>query len=95
MYEFNNPKAVFGYIPHESRAQTPKLVQIKKNKLDETPARVPDKILFTFKLLNMPIAKSGNINPLHVNKNMFELPIIKSDRATTANVSMKVVFLFR
>jgi hypothetical protein len=95
MYEFNNPKAVFGYIPHESRAHTPKLVQIKKNKFDEIPARVPAKILLILRCLNIFIAKIGSIKPLQVNKNIFELPIKKSDNAIVPKVSKKVFFLSR
>lgn len=95
MYDCSNPSAVFGYIPQESSAQTPRFVQKKKNKLDEIPAKVPEKILFVFNFLNTPMAKIGRINPLHVNKNMFELPMIKSDSATTPKVRIRVVFLFK
>lgn len=93
MYDCASPSAVFGYIPHESSAQTPKLVQKKKNKLDEIPASVPEKILLTLNFLKIFMAKIGNINPLQVNINILVFPIIKSDRITIESVRIKAVFL--
>lgn len=93
IYDCISPRAVFGYIPQESSAQTPKLVQKKKNKLNEIPASVPDKTLFTLRFLNMFMAKMGSMKPLQVKTNIFELPINKSDNATIPKVNKSVDFL--
>lgn len=88
-----SPIVVFGYIPQESKAQTPRLVQRKKKMFDEIPASVPEKILFNFKFLNMPMNSIGSKNPLQVNIKIFELPIIKSERIIKIAVRIKASFL--
>ena len=90
-----SPSAVFGYIPQESNTHTPKLVQKKKNKLDDIPASVPDNILFTFKFLKIFIAIIGRRKPLQVNRKIFELPINKSDSDIIPRVNKKADFLFK
>ena len=93
IYEPNNPISVLGYIPQESRAQTPRLVQRKKKMFDDIPASVPEKILFNFKFLNTPINKIGSKNPLHVNIKIIELPITKSEKTIKITVRIKASFL--
>jgi hypothetical protein len=93
--ELISPNIVFGYMSQESNVHTPKFVQKKKNKLDDTPARVPDSILLTFKLLKILIARMGRRKPVQVNRKIFELPINKSDNATVPKINKNVDFLFK
>ena len=84
------------YMPQESKSQTPKLVQMKKKRLDRTPKLVALIISnFVPLILNIGMSIVGNKKPLQVKTKMVVLPITRSVAAMSKNVSLNAFDLDR